>query len=72
MVKLSLREAVEVQRLVRRRGFQIFWRIDWQMVLRFPPLPPGRFAVLISIRSRVGPRAVECLEELGQLENPST
>jgi hypothetical protein len=36
------------------------------------PLPPGRFLVLISVRSWVDPRVIVRLEELGQLKNPVT
>jgi hypothetical protein len=34
----------------------------------FPPHPPGRFMVLISLRGWVDPRAIVRLEELGQLK----
>jgi hypothetical protein len=36
------------------------------------PLPPGRHLVLISVRSRVDPRAIVPLEGLGKLKNPMT
>jgi hypothetical protein len=37
-----------------------------------PPLPPGRFLVVISVRGLVDPRPVVQLEGLGQLKNPVT
>jgi hypothetical protein len=52
-----MEQAVEVHRVVRRRGSHIFETIDSQMAVRLPalraglPLPPGRFLVLISVRS---------------------
>jgi hypothetical protein len=36
------------------------------------PLPPGRFLVLISVRSRVDPRAIVWLEGLGEMKSPVT
>jgi hypothetical protein len=53
MVKLSLQQAVEAHRVVRRRGFQT---VGSQMAVRLSalragrPLPPGGFLVLISVR----------------------
>jgi hypothetical protein len=38
----------------------------------WPPLPPGRFLVLITVRGIVDPRAIMLLERLGQLKNPMT
>jgi hypothetical protein len=38
---------------------------------RRPPLPPGRFPILIFVRDRVDPRAVIQLEELVQLKKSS-
>jgi hypothetical protein len=63
---------------VRRRGFHIFSEVRSQMAVRLPALPagrylpPGRFLVLISVRSLVDPRAILPLEGLGQLKNPVT
>jgi hypothetical protein len=34
------------------------------------PSSPGRFLVIISVRSRVDAKAIVRLEELGQLKNP--
>jgi hypothetical protein len=77
-VKQSLQQALEVHRIVRRRGSHIFWTVNSQMAVRLSalragrPLPPGRFLVFISVRSWVGPRAIVQLEGLGQLKNPMT
>jgi hypothetical protein len=42
------------------------------LTCRWLPSAPGRFLVLISVRGRVGPRAIVRLEEFGQLKNPAT
>jgi hypothetical protein len=69
---------VEVDRVVRRRGSNIFYAIGSQMAGRLSalcagrPLPPGRFLVLISVRGWVDPRAIVRLEGLGQFKNPIT
>jgi hypothetical protein len=75
--KLSLQQAVEAHRVVRRRGSHIFYTIGLQMAVRLPalsasrPLPPGRFLVLISVRGWFYPRAIVRLEGLGQLKTSS-
>jgi hypothetical protein len=77
-VKLSLQQAVEAHRIVRRRGSHIFHTIGSQMAVRLSalradhPLPSGRFQVLISVRGWVDPKAIVRLEELSQLQNPVT
>jgi hypothetical protein len=69
-VKLSLQEAVEAYRVVRRRGCHIFYTVGSQTAVSLSalragrPLPPGRFLVLISVRGRVDPRAIMQLEIL--------
>jgi hypothetical protein len=56
-VKLSLQPAVKTHRVARRRGSHISYTIGSQMAVRLSaictwlPLPPGRFLVLISVRS---------------------
>jgi hypothetical protein len=53
---------VEDHRVVRLRGFHIFWTIGSQMAVRLSalracrPLPPGWFLALISVRGWVDPR----------------
>jgi hypothetical protein len=77
-VKLSLQQAVEAHRALRRRGSHIFETIGSQMVVRLSDLgagrlpPSGRFLVLISVRSSVDPRTIMWLEGSGQLKNPMT
>jgi hypothetical protein len=66
--------SVEAHRVVTRRGFHIFYKIDSQMAVRLSalraghPLPPRRFLVHISVRDSVDPRAILRLEGLGQLK----
>jgi hypothetical protein len=61
---------------VRRRGSHIFLKIGSQLAVRLSalragsPLPPGRFLVLISVRSLVDSMAIVRLEGLGQMKNP--
>jgi hypothetical protein len=56
MVKLSLQQAVDIHRVVRRRGPHIFQIIGSKMALKLSalfasrPLTPGRFLVLIPVR----------------------
>jgi hypothetical protein len=77
-VKLSLWQAVKAHRVLRCRGFHIFYTIGSRMVVRLSairagrPLPPGRFLVVISIRGCVDPRDIMRLEGSGQLKNPVT
>jgi hypothetical protein len=65
---------MEAHRVVRRRGSHIFYTIGSQMAVRLSALragrhlPPGRFLVLISVRSRVDCRAIVRLEGLGKLK----
>jgi hypothetical protein len=55
-VKVSLKQAVEAHRVMRRRGSNIFYTIGSQMAVRLPglcdgcSLAPGIFLVLISVR----------------------
>jgi hypothetical protein len=62
---------------VTRRRSHTFYTIGLQMAVRSdlhagPILPPGRFLVLISVRSLVDHRAIVRLEELNQLKIPIT
>jgi hypothetical protein len=69
---------MKAHRVVRRRGFHIFYTIGSQMAVRLStlraglPLRPRRFLVLTSVRGGVDPRAIVRLEGLGQLKNPIT
>jgi hypothetical protein len=73
-VKLSVLQAVEAHKIVRRRCSNIFWTIGSQMAEKLSalragrPLPPGRFLVLIYVRSWINPRAIVRVEELGKLK----
>jgi hypothetical protein len=77
-VNLSLWQAVDAHRVVRRRGSHILKTIGTQMAVRLSALraghsfPPGRILVLISLRGWVEPRAIVRLEGLGQLKNSIT
>jgi hypothetical protein len=69
---------MEARRVVRRRGSHIFYTIGSQMAVRLSasctgrPLAPGRFLVLISVRSCVVPRDIVRLEGLGKSKNRMT
>jgi hypothetical protein len=79
-VKLSLYQAVEAHRVVRRRDSTFSrqsacrWRWGCQPyapAALYPP-PPRRFMVLIFVTGRVDPRNIVRLKGLGQLKNPMT
>jgi hypothetical protein len=69
-VKLSQWQAVEAHRVVRGRGFHIFWTFGSQMAEKLSalragrPLLPGRFLVLISVRGWIDPTDIVHLEGL--------
>jgi hypothetical protein len=75
---LSLQQAVDAHRVVRRRCSHIFWTIGSQIAVRLSalragrPLPPGIFLVLISLRGRVDSRVILRLEGLGQLKKSTS
>jgi hypothetical protein len=57
----------------------LVYTVSSEMVVRvsalcfgFRRLPPGRFLILISVRSWVNSKAIVRLERLGQLKNPLT
>jgi hypothetical protein len=59
--------------VVRYRGSHISLTIGLQMAVRSTsgssrPLPPGRFLILLSVRSLVDPKAIAGLEGLGKLK----
>jgi hypothetical protein len=74
-VKLSLEQAVNAYRVVRRRSSHIFsrkwahrWRWGCQPYAPATLYPPGRFRVLISVSGWVQPRATVQLEGLSKLK----
>jgi hypothetical protein len=75
--KKKFKLSMEAHRVLSHRGSQIFWKIASQMAVGFPALlngrslPPGRFLVLISVRGWVNPRAILCIQGLGQLKSSS-
>jgi hypothetical protein len=78
-VKLSLWQALEAHRVVRRRGSHIFsrqsthgWRWGCQPYAPAALYSQGRFLVLLSLRAWVDSRAMVRLEELGLLKNSVT
>jgi hypothetical protein len=70
-VKLSLCQASEAHRAVRRRDSHIF--LDTRHTDGAGrPLPPWRFLAFIFFKGWVDPRATVRLEGLGQFKNPKT
>jgi hypothetical protein len=69
---------MKAHRILRRRGFHIFYTIGSQMAVRLSApragrlLHPRKIHGTHSVRGWVDPRAIVRLEWLGQLKNPTT